>query len=231
MMKKYAALLILLSLFPLSAQVYLDLNTEISSRYLDQQLLPAGKNPVMEFSGSAYFARSNIGISSRFVQSLGDLSAYRELGLSVHYSHAIQERLYLSGGLDGRLFPYPDRDPYASLRLSLTMSDMRYRIPYMIETHLDPLIGSWYTKVSAAYTLDAFLPFQFQVSAAFDALSYSRLDMDVTAGLSDLALQVGTYLSLKNWYIQPKLSYIIILNVPAEPRMLLSAKLNAGYTF
>lgn len=231
MIKKTLLLLLILATAPLSGQIYTSVSAEISSRYLHHRLLPAGKNPVLALNGNAYLSNSNLNISSWFVQSLGNFSDFREFGFSVYYYHEFNTNLYLSAGLNGYLFPYAKTERIASMSFALHFSDMRSRIPYIIETHIDPFIGSWYTKFSVAYTLDTFLPFQFQLSTAFDLLPYTRFGIRVPAGISDLSLQVGTYLSLKNWHFQPKLSYIIPWNVPSGPKMLLSAGLNIGYTF
>lgn len=215
----------------LIGQVYTNVSTEISSRYLHHRLLPAGQNPVLAVDGNAYFSDCDLNISSWFVQSLGNFSAFREFGLSAYYYHEFDNNLYLSAGMNGYLFPYASSERIASMSFALHLSDMRTRIPYIIETHIDPFIGSWYAKFSMAYTLDVFLPFQFQLSAAFDLLPYTRFDISVPAGISDLSIQTGTYLSLKNWHFQPKLTYIIPWNVPSGPKMILSAGLNIGYTF
>ncbi|MDD3095815.1 MAG: hypothetical protein PHD63_06190, partial [Candidatus Marinimicrobia bacterium] len=119
----------------------------------------------------------------------------------------------------------------ATMVLSLNFSDLKHPIPYFIETHFDPFIRSWYWKFSTAYTWDIFLPVQFLLAAGLDVFRQTYFGVSVPAGLSDISLQVGTYLSLKNWYIIPKLTYIIPWNVPGGPAMLLAAKVNIGYTF
>lgn len=231
MKKKYLFLLFVVFFSSLAGQIYTNLNIEISSRYNYHRLLPAGKNPVCIVNANTYLSQSGIGLSSWYVQSLGNFGAYLELGISAYYYHELRENMYLSGGISANIFPYENSAPLTGLSVDLNFSDMRRQIPYAIETHWDPLIGSWYTKVSAAYTWDSFLPFQFQLSTAFDLLPYMQFGISVPAGISDISLQTGTYLSLKNWHIQPKLTYIIPLNVPSGPQMLLSAALNVGYTF
>lgn len=231
-MIKKSSLLLILCFFPLAAaQVYGDANAEISSRYAFRRFVPAAGKPVFVLNASAYLAGLPVSIAPWYVNSLGDFSAYREIGTQLNYYHELRERMYLSGGIAAIFYPGRSDMPNATLALNLNFSDLKPRIPYFIETHFDPFIRSWYWKFSAAYTWDTFLPVQFMLGAGLDVFRHSYFGVSVPPGLSDISLQAGTCLALKNWYITPKLTYIIPWNVPAGPAMLLAAKVNVGYTF
>ncbi len=229
-MKKKLILLLCLFHF-VSAQVYLDLNAEIASRYAFRCFVPAGKQPVFTLNASAYLAKYNISITSWYVSSLTASPLYQELGSMLNYHYEIREQMYLSGGLTALFYPGRSDMPQVSPGLNLSFSDYKVLIPYSVETQYDPFIGSWYWKFSAAYTWDTFLPFHFSLAAGLDLLPHSYFGIPVSAGLSDLSLQVGTYLSVNNWFFSPKLSYIIPLKPASRPSSLPLAKLNVGYIF
>ncbi|MDD3716079.1 MAG: hypothetical protein PHX07_02345 [Candidatus Marinimicrobia bacterium] len=231
MIKKSSLLLILCFFHLAAAQIYLDVNAEIASRYAFRRFVPAGAVPVFALNASAYLTKYNISIAPWYVNSLGNFSAYRETGILLNYYHELRERMYLSGGISATFYPGRSDMPDATLALNLNFSDLKSRIPYFIESHFDPFIRSWYWKFSAAYTWDTFLPFQFMLGAGLDLFPHTCFGVSMPAGLSDISLQAGTYLALKNWYITPKMTYIIPWNVPAGPKMLLAAKVNIGYTF
>ncbi|MBW6458520.1 MAG: hypothetical protein K0B52_05080, partial [FCB group bacterium] len=136
----------------------------------------------------------------------------------------------LSGGISAYLFPGQE-DRRFGLEFSVTFSDVQKGIPYFIETHYDPLFGSLYAKISAGYTLDAFLPVHFSLSTGMNMFSYTRFAQAVPAGFSDLAMGAASYLGLKNWHLIPKISYIVPLNKMIHDKTIFQAGINVGYAF
>ena len=128
------------------------------------------------------------------------------------------------------LYPNLPQSPLAGTELSLTLADVGFVIPYFIETYFDFVLLSWYTRFSAGYTLDTFLPFNFSVSGGINLLNYTRYGIAVPAGFSDLGLHLSTYISLKQWQISPKFS-CIFTHKSIYPKTMLQGSVNLSYSF
>lgn len=232
MKKRFIILLLLLSTLPLfaKAEIFFSASSDVYTRYIFRGFTPAGNQPALGLNVSAFFADINLNISQWYVNSLSDISAYHELGTMASYYHYFNDRLIGSAGLTMYLFPNLPQSPLAGVEASLTLADVGFVIPYFIETYFDFVLKSWYARLTAGYTIDTFLPFNFTVSGGINLLSYQRYGMSVPAGLSDLGLHLSTYISLKRWQISPKFS-CIFPNRSIYPKTMLQASVNLSYGF
>ena len=213
-----------------SAEVFFNTSADVYTRYIFRGFTPAGNQPSLGLNFSAFFADINLNVSQWYVNSLSDISAYHELGTMVSYYHYFNDRLIGSGGLTMYLFPNLPQSPLAGVEMSMTLADMGFVIPYFVETYFDLVLKSWYFKFTAGYTIDIFLPFNLTLSGGFNLLNYTRYGNPVPAGISDIAIHLSTFMTLKNWQISPKFSYILS-NENIYPKPMLQASVNLAYSF
>ncbi|MCK4812468.1 MAG: hypothetical protein KAT14_00870 [Candidatus Marinimicrobia bacterium] len=214
-----------------SADIYVNINSDISSRYVFRGFTPGGKHPAAALNFSAYFTSSNINVSQWFINTLGDISAYHESGTMINYYHYFNDRIIVSGGLTAYLYPGVPNTNLLGLEFGLTLSDIGFIIPYFVESYIDIIAGSWYVKLTGGYTFNTFLPINFTVSNGINLLPYTRYGEIIPGGFSDISAQLSTYVILKNWQFTPKLSYIIPLNTLINDTMMLQVCFNVGYSF
>ena len=218
-----------LSLFATS-EVYYSASADAYTRYIHRGFQPAGNQPSLGLNFSAFIADWNTNLSVWYVNSLSDISAYHEIGIMAGYYHYFTDRLIGSAGLTTYLYPNLPQSPLAGVEASLTFADVGFVIPYFFETYFDFVLLSWYTRLTAGYTLDIFLPVNFTVSGGINLLNYTRYGISTPAGLSDLGLHLSTYISLKRWQITPKFSCIFTHNAIHDKPML-QASVNLAYSF
>ena len=225
------SLLFLLLCTPAFSGVYFSAATELHSRYIFRGTSPAGVRPAMSLNVSAYFPASRIGITQWYLNSLPDLSAYREAVTMVNYYHDLRDNISASAGVSAYYYPGVADTPPVTAEFDLRFSYSGTPFPASVESYFDIVHKSWYWKFSAAHTFDLFLPLQIGVNAGVNALSYSRFGQTIPRGFSDVSASLSTYISLKNWQFTPKLSYIVSLNKTLPRPMLVRACLYAAYSF
>ena len=230
--KPFITLLLVLSAIPAFAdsEVFYSASADVYTRYIHRGFQPAGNQPSLGLNFSAFVADWNTNFSAWYVNSLSDISAYHEIGLMSGYYHYFSNRLIGSAGLTVYLYPNLPESPLAGVEASLTLADVGFVIPYFIETYFDVVLLSWYTRLTAGYTIDTFLPINLTLSGGLNLLNYTRYGMPVPAGLSDLGIHLSTYISLKKWQISPKFSYIVT-NKAIYNKPMLQASVNLAYSF
>lgn len=214
----------------LKADVFFSASADVYTRYIFRGFTPAGNQPSLGLNASAFFSDLNLNVSQWYVNSLSDISAYHELGTMASYYHYFNDRLIGSAGLTLYLYPNIPESPLAGFEASLTLADVGFVVPYFIETYFDFVLRSWYTKFTAGYTIDTFLPINLSLSGGVNLLSYTRQGNHVPAGFSDLGFHISTYISLKKWQISPKFS-CIFPNKSIYPKTMLQASVNLVYAF
>ena len=214
----------------LHASVYANISLDLSSRYVFRGMMPAGPRPAATVNAALYFSSYDIHVSQWYVNSIGDLSAFHESGTMLSYYHYFNDRFVASGGLTAYIYPGRSDDNFG-LEFTLSFSDLKCRIPYYIETHYDPVLGSLYGKISGGYNADWFLPFHFAMGTGVNLLTYTRFGKTVPAGFSDISIDAATFLSLNNWQLTPKLSYIIPLKTAIHDKTVLQAGVSIAYAF
>ncbi|MEA2077594.1 MAG: hypothetical protein U9O95_06205 [Candidatus Marinimicrobia bacterium] len=233
-MIKKRLLILILALFALTsyatAEVFFSTSADVYTRYIFRGFTPAGNQPSLGLNFSAFFADANLNVSQWYINSLNDISAYHELGTMVSYYHYFSDRLIGSSGLTMYLFPNLPQSPLAGLEMNITLADIDFIIPYFVETYFDFVLKSWYFKLTAGYTIDLFLPINLTLSGGLNLLNYTRYGNSVSVGISDIAVHLSTFMSLKNWQITPKFSYIIP-NKNIHPKPMLQASVNLAYSF
>lgn len=233
MMKKRILILILalaLAASAMASDVFYSASADVYTRYVQRGFQPAGNQPSLGLNFSAFVADWNTNFSAWYVNSLSDISAYHEIGMMAGYYHYFTDRLIGSAGLTTYLYPNVPLSPLAGVEASLTLADVGFVIPYFIETYFDFVLLSWYTRLTAGYTIDTFLPFNLTISGGINLLHYTRYGIEVPAGLSDLGLHLSTYISLKKWQITPKLSSIFV-NKAIYSKPMLLASVSLAYSF
>jgi len=225
-------LLLIVSTISLSSgsDVFYSASTDAYTRYIHRGFQPAGNQPSLGLNFSAFVADWNTNVSLWYVNSLSDISAYHEIGVMTGYYHYFSDRLIGSAGLTAYFYPNLPQSPLTSIEASLTFADVGCVIPYFIESYFDMVLFSWYSRLTAGYTFDTFLPINLTLSGGINFLNYTRYGISVPAGLSDLGLHLSTYISLKKWQITPKFSCIFTHNAIYNKPML-QASVNLAYSF
>jgi hypothetical protein len=227
----HISLLFLLLCTPAFSGVYFNAATELHSRYIFRGTSPAGARPALSLSASAYFTAPRIGITQLYLNSLPDLSAYREAVTTVNYYHYFNDNISASAGVNAYFYPGVADTPPLTAEFDLRFSYSGDPFPASAESYFDIVRKSWYWKFSAAHTFDLFLPLQIGANAGVNALSYSRFGQRIPRGFSDISASLSTYISLKNWQFTPKLSYIVSLNKTMPRSMWVRACLYVAYSF
>lgn len=231
--------IILLLLLPIcliqsicAAVDYVTVSTDIDSRYLFRGIPSADKNSALSLNATLTFNNSNFQFSQWFTNSLSNISLYHEAGSMLNYFYPLNETLFASGGAILYLKPSVAETPLLSIEGYVMLSSFNSVLPFYAESYFDFVYKSWYTRITGAYTLDAYLPIQLSASLGANLLAYRRTTLTIPNGLSDFSLKVSTYLAIPRFQLTPMISLHFPLQSAINTQIVTPVfSMNLGYTF
>lgn len=227
-------LLLLITLItPINAAIdYVSVSTDMNSRYLFRGFALADKNPTLSLNATMGFRNSNFQFTQWFTNSLCDISLYHESGSMLNYFHPLSETLFASGGIILYVKPNVAETPLTSVESYVMLSSFNDILPFYAESYFDFVYRSWYSRITAAYTIDIYLPIQFSASMGANLTSYSRRTSLISKGLSDFSFKISTYLAIPHFQLTPMIYLQIPLQSTINQQIITPVfTLNLGYMF